>query len=74
MTDNVGPDMIRLWSRQDHPDDHRTWQQRRNDALAEQQERYRRGAAYRAGKLDEYDAIHWPERLAEASFAGKRFA
>lgn len=34
-------------------------------ALEAQKEKYRRGAAYRAGKLDEYDAVHWPEKLAE---------
>jgi len=27
--------------------------------------RYARGAAWRAGKLDEYDAVHHPDRLAE---------
>lgn len=36
-----------------------------NPDVAVQEEKYRRGAAWRAGNLDEYDAIHWPERLAE---------
>lgn len=35
-----------------------------NPDVAVQEEKYRRGAAWRAGKLDEYDAIHHPERLA----------
>lgn len=34
-------------------------------ALEAQEEKYRRGAAWRAGKLDEYDAVHHPEKLAE---------
>ena len=34
-------------------------------AIDAQEEKYRRGAAWRAGKLDEYDAVHHPERLAE---------
>lgn len=37
----------------------------RQEAIAAQEERYRRAQAYRAGKLDEYDAIHWPGRLTE---------
>lgn len=31
--------------------------------IAEQEEKYRRGAAWRTGKLDEYDAVHWPDKL-----------
>lgn len=34
-------------------------------ALEAQEEKYRRGAAWRAGKLDEYDAVHHPEKLRE---------
>jgi hypothetical protein len=38
---------IRLWSQPDNPDDHRTWQQRRNDAIAAQEARYDRAAQWR---------------------------
>ena len=37
----------------------------RAEALEAQEERYRRAAAYREGKLDEYDAIHHPDRFAQ---------
>lgn len=43
---------------------------KRQQELDAVQERYRRGEAYRAGKLDEYDAIHWPERLADRQRKG----
>lgn len=42
----------------------------RQKAIEEQQEKYARGHAYQMGKLDEYDAIHWPERLAERRAKG----
>lgn len=37
----------------------------RDPDVQAQNQRYARAAAWRAGKLDEYDAIHHPERLAE---------
>ena len=55
----------RMWSDPEYYGDFRSPEQRRIDAIARNNERYRRGAAWRAGKLDEYDAIHHPERLAE---------
>lgn len=36
----------------------------RHRALKAEEERYRRAEAYRQGRLDEYDATHHPERLA----------
>jgi|SRR5215469_4805739 len=37
----------------------------RHDEIQAQNERYARAAAWREGRLDEYDARHHPERLAE---------
>lgn len=39
--------------------------QHRHAAIKAQEERYRRAAAYRQGRLDEYDAIHHPDLLAK---------
>ncbi|HEY2528075.1 MAG TPA: hypothetical protein VGJ20_09040 [Xanthobacteraceae bacterium] len=39
-----------------------------------QNRRYARGQAYRAGKLDEYDAVHHPEKLAQRGAALKALA
>lgn len=56
-------DTLKLWSGAEYHGDFRTPQQRRQAAIDAQEEKDRRAAAYRAGKLDEYDAIHWPDRL-----------
>lgn len=37
----------------------------RDADIQAQNEKYARGLAWRQGRLDEYDAVHWPERLAE---------
>lgn len=37
----------------------------RDEDVQRQNEKYARGLAWRQGRLDEYDAIHHPERLAE---------
>lgn len=39
--------------------------QSRDDDVQRQNEKYARGLAWRQGRLDEYDAIHHPEQLAE---------
>ena len=57
-------DTLRMWSGAEYYGDFRSPVQRRAAAIEAQEERYRRGAAWRAGKLDEYDAVHHPERLA----------
>ena len=58
-------DTLKMWAGAEYHGDFRTPVQRRQAAIDDQEERYRRAAAYRAGKLDEYDALHHPERLAE---------
>ena len=58
-------DTLKMWAGAEYHGDFRTPVQRRQAAIDAQEERYRRAAAYRAGKLDEYDAVHHPERLAE---------
>jgi hypothetical protein len=54
-----------MWEQPEYHGDIRSWQQRRSDAIDRQNEKYRRAAAYREGRLDEYDAIRHPERLQE---------
>lgn len=39
--------------------------QSRDEDVQRQNEKYARGLAYRQGRLDEYDAIHHPDKLAE---------
>lgn len=53
------------WSRPEYHGDFRSAMQRRQAAIDAQEEKYRRGQAWRDGKLDQYDARHHPERLAE---------
>lgn len=60
---------LKLWSQPQYHGDIRTPQQRRNAATTAQDEKYARAAAYRAGKLDAYDAVHHPERLAKRNAA-----
>jgi len=63
-------EVIAMWKQPEYDGDSRSWQQRRGDAIAQNEERFARSAAWRAGKLDEYDAVHHPERLAERQRQG----
>ena len=63
-----------MWKQPEYDGDSRSWQQRRGDAIARNEERFARSAAWHAGKLDEYDAVHHPERLAERQRQGNHEA